>query len=131
MREGGCVMAGRVESAAFGVPRPVGQRGFGSATRATAFSRVFPRLFTLVPRLDMSIIRHIARLDIARISDEHTTTYTLGKSRHILEEHNIRAQHVARRRHVLGAPATRGKRCVMIEDTRRASLTTCADTGPD
>ena len=120
MREGGCVVAGRVESAAFGVPRPIGQRGFGSATRATAFSRVFPRLFTLV-----------SRLDIARISDEHTTTYTLGKSRQVLEEHNIRAHHVARRRNVFGAPATRGKRCVMIEDIRRASLTTYADTVPD
>jgi hypothetical protein len=42
-----------------------------------------------------------------------------------------RARHVARRRHVLGAPATRGKRRVMAEYMRRALLTTCADTGPD
>ena len=56
--------------------------------------------------------------------------------RHILDfirlPHHRRAHHVARRRHVLGAPATRGKRSdVTVEDMRRALLTACTDTRPD
>jgi hypothetical protein len=116
VREGGRVGVGRVESSGLWSTEAHRRTRLPFRHQGNGVFTCLARLFTLVPRLDI-FIRHIVRLDIPPIPDEHTTTHTLRKSRrarphrHILEsthlQHKIRAQHVARRRHVLGAPATR------------------------